>query len=260
MPVSPDTQARLFKEADARFAAQTHITRKLDPHNPLDAKWIPVWTDIYNKVNREYAGGVIAWTYDNPFTQTSLEAASILADKSAGHFADATAAASAGDHDSAASHLAAAQDSNAAAKDALRAVAALQPVTVAPELVFHAATAIGELVKGGAAQTPHDAVAAIQATQAPAAALGVHTPGDPNPLHFTMQGGAQPYPGGGGGDGGGGAPAQKKSLGLALGIAAGAVGLGILLAASTHGGGKRRSSSSGSRTLVIRRDRVYGGR
>ncbi len=162
MPVLPDTQARLFKEADARFAAQTHITRKLDPHNPLDQKWIPTWTDIYNKVNREHDAGIIVWTFEQPFAQTSLEAASILADKSAGHFADATAAASAGDHAGAAGHLAQAQDSNAAAKDALRAVAALQPVTVAPELVFHAASAIGELVKGGAAQTPHDAVAAIR--------------------------------------------------------------------------------------------------
>lgn len=42
-------------ETDARFAAQTGVTHRLDPSNPADAKLIPVWQKINGKVKAESA-------------------------------------------------------------------------------------------------------------------------------------------------------------------------------------------------------------
>jgi hypothetical protein len=63
---TPDDQARLYAETDARFAAQTGITRKLDPQNKLDAKWIGVWHDLYSKVLAQWRAGTLAYTFDHP--------------------------------------------------------------------------------------------------------------------------------------------------------------------------------------------------
>lgn len=254
MPLSHETQERLFKETDARFAAQSGITRKLDPKNPIDAKLIPEWTRIYNGVARDYNAGILAFTYDHPFVQQSLEAASMLTDKAAGHFDEALRAAASGVASGAASALASAETARKAAQVATAQAASMQPAVIDPGAV----TAAAASAFGIPPLTPHDAVTQMQVAQAPGVALGVHTQGDPNPLHFTMPGGQQGYEG----SAGGAAPKRSKAEGLA--IAAGAVGAGVLLmgliTAATSP--KRQSSggSRGSRTVVIRRDRVYGGR
>ena len=92
--MTAETQAKLYKEADARFQAQTGVVRKLDPKNPLDGKLIPVWADIYGKLLAQWKAGTIAWTFDHPVVVAALgdaTVASIAAATSMGAAAGATA-------------------------------------------------------------------------------------------------------------------------------------------------------------------------
>ena len=73
--VDPDTQRKLYAEADARFAAQSGVTRKLDPHNPVDKHLIPAWFHVYQGVLAEYGSGKIHWTTDHlPVTKAIADA------------------------------------------------------------------------------------------------------------------------------------------------------------------------------------------
>jgi hypothetical protein len=76
--ITPEIQAQLYAEADARFAAKTGITRKLDPKSALDQKQIPVWSHIYQDVLAQFQNGTIAWTYNHPAVAPLLAHASDL--------------------------------------------------------------------------------------------------------------------------------------------------------------------------------------
>ena len=66
--LTPEIQARLFHETDARFWAQSGYApgRALDPKNPTDAAMIPLWNSIYKNVHAEWAAGKLVTTYDHP--------------------------------------------------------------------------------------------------------------------------------------------------------------------------------------------------
>lgn len=64
--ISKDDLARLYHETDARFVAQTGVTRKLNPKNAIDQKWIPIWAHLFDQVRQQFLDGTIRWTYDHP--------------------------------------------------------------------------------------------------------------------------------------------------------------------------------------------------
>jgi hypothetical protein len=76
--IDPATQARLYHEADARFWGISGYQpgKKLDPHNAVDAIMAPVWQAVYNDVLAQYSAGKLVWTFDQPKTQASIDAAS----------------------------------------------------------------------------------------------------------------------------------------------------------------------------------------
>jgi hypothetical protein len=81
--IAPDVQKKLYAETDARFAAKTHVTRLLDPHNMVDRALVAIWGHIYQSVLAEYGSGKIHWTMDH------LPVAKAIADANA-HAAIAT--------------------------------------------------------------------------------------------------------------------------------------------------------------------------
>lgn len=173
--VTPEIQADLYREADARFAAQTGITRKLDPRNKLDQKWIPVWLHIYAQLHTQWQHGTIAWTHRDPVVTQALD-----------HAAHAGAAA--------ASELAAMQTAAPSTPEAVRAHAeamsvaqgeaalatgaaaaaqhAITPPTASLDLVTAArdaiARALGPAAGAAVVHGAQDTVAALQGLAAPA--------------------------------------------------------------------------------------------
>lgn len=108
MPAPPEIQTDLLHETNARFWSQTgyRVGRQLDKTNPLDAKMLPVWANIYNKILAEYRAGTVKWTYKHPRVATALATASHANASMVAHID--------------AAHQAAAQGAHAAAVDLLR--------------------------------------------------------------------------------------------------------------------------------------------
>lgn len=138
VPAHATPRGILVKEADARFAAQTHYRpgHKLDPKDPTDAKMIPVWLDIYRKVKAEDDAGKLVLTYNHPIVDQSLKDASV-ADKAAAEHLDA--AARAPDPTSQQEHVAAAADASDIAARKTHEAATMQPPTVSPAKTDEAA-------------------------------------------------------------------------------------------------------------------------
>jgi hypothetical protein len=89
--ISKDT---LQKETDALFWAQTGYKpgQKLDPANPLDKAYGPVWLDIFHKVQRAADAGTLVTTYDHPVVAQHLSDAAVANAAAAAHLDAAVAA------------------------------------------------------------------------------------------------------------------------------------------------------------------------
>jgi hypothetical protein len=122
----PDLQAQLYKEADARFAAQTAITWKLDPKSWIDQALIPIWQKIYAGVLRDYHAGVLHLSHREPVVVQSLGKASQATAAAAQH---AGAAIAAPTIDATHAHGEAAKANISAAQDHALAAAKAQPPT-----------------------------------------------------------------------------------------------------------------------------------
>lgn len=180
--IDPVSQAQLYTEANARFWAQTGYKpgQKLDASKPADKAMMPVWSDVYKKVEAQWRAGTLQLTHDHPAVVAGLtDAAHHTADAAA--YANAAAqAAAAGDHASATQHMDDAHASHGHANAAAAGAAVVQPPTVSPELANHAAHQIQSFVMNGAGQgvptgparslDGDDVVAAMQGASAPAQA------------------------------------------------------------------------------------------
>ncbi len=133
----PAPRGLLAKETDARFWAQTHYKpgQKLDPSDPSDARMIPVWNDIFQKVSAEDARGALVITYNHPVVAQNLADAQVADQVTAVHL-DAAA----GSPDPAAMQQNVGAAANAADVSAqkTREAAQLQPPTVDPQLAHGA--------------------------------------------------------------------------------------------------------------------------
>jgi len=127
----------LDREADARFYAQSGVGvgHKLDPHDPTDAKMIPLWLDIYAKVKAEDDAGKLVLTYNNPVVAQHLADAHVADMAAAVHLG---AAAGASPHE-APQHVAAASTAAKISAHKTAEAAKLQPPTISPELAHEAA-------------------------------------------------------------------------------------------------------------------------
>jgi hypothetical protein len=201
--VTPADLPALYAETDARFAVQTGITRKLDPKNPLDGKWIPVWVDLFGKVKRQFANGTIVWTHEHPGITGAISAASLAAGDAAAHLADMLTAptaegAKAAEANAKGAH-AASLDASARAAMAQAQIAAAQGAAagalrggrhegfgamlqgaggfISAELARLAARDVARGIASGeiSVRDPADAVTALQSASAPSRADAVQT-------------------------------------------------------------------------------------
>jgi hypothetical protein len=166
----------ILKEVDARFWAQTHykVGQRLDPSNPTDAKMIPVWKDIYQKVKSEDRAGNLVITYNHPVVAQNLADAKV-ADQVAATQLDA--AASASDPATAQQSVATAATASQIAAQKTREAAQLQPPSVSPPLAQDAAqktSADSTVMKPGNLVSGRDHLAREQAKGAGRKAAGVH--------------------------------------------------------------------------------------
>lgn len=147
--MTPEIQARLYKEADARFWAQTGYApgRHLDPENPVDAHMIPVWQDIYKKVHAEWASGKLVTTYDHPVVTGLLQEAAHEMAKAADALG-ASIATPPSDPIGKAAHAADSDAAHAKANAAAQKAATYQPVTASPVLANQAAMSTMTMVAG----------------------------------------------------------------------------------------------------------------
>ncbi len=202
--VTPEIQKRLYDETDARFAVQTGITRKLDPNNKIDQKFVPAWQKLYGDVLRQFQGGTLAWTYDHPGVAQAIANASAAAGQLATHLTDLATAPTNEAKAAAATNAAAAHATADAATGKAAAAQAMieagkrgaevgeaahwggrggmaEPspavAVVDPSLIRRAANEIAAEVARGVRMIEHagDAATAIQAAGAPARADAVTT-------------------------------------------------------------------------------------
>lgn len=192
--MTPEVQAELYKEADARFAAQTGVVRKLNPRNVIDQKLIPAWVDVYNKVLREWKSGKLTLTFQHPVVAALLDEARDLSNAAAAHMdAVVTAIADkASPPRRAQEHLTAAQDAHAAAAQKTEAAATHQPPTVSPAHVHEASHQVQQFVMTAGGQgvpitNGADAVAAMQATAAPGRTAVQNAPQDFGPSQYDLE-------------------------------------------------------------------------
>lgn len=132
--ISRDT---LMRETDARFFAQVKRTpgQKLDPNNPRDAAYIPVWNDIFHKVEREAREGRLVTTFDHPPVAQALQDAEVANKASAAHL-DIAAASS--DPVITQENILAAATAGLVSFQKADEAAALQPPTASPTLIEEA--------------------------------------------------------------------------------------------------------------------------
>lgn len=201
MALSPEIQAKLYAETDARFALATGVTHKIDPNNPIDQKLIPAWQDTYRKVLAQYQAGILAWTYDHPVVTSSLAAGDAAAKAAGEHLAAPVPASlswaehpagpvleagkAATDHGAAAvakveANKGAGSVIERGARHGLTPIVQLPPALPDPELVRQGAIDVAEMLNGAGAAAlgllndAGNAVAAIQVANAPAAAGKAH--------------------------------------------------------------------------------------
>lgn len=126
--VSRDT---LNKETNARFWAQTNYKpgQRLDPNNATDKAMMPVWMDIFHKVQREADAGTLVTTFDHPVVAQNLADAEVANRAAAVH---AEAAATSTDPWAVQGNTAAATTAAQIAAQKAREAAAQQPPTVSP--------------------------------------------------------------------------------------------------------------------------------
>lgn len=158
--LSPAIHDKLAKETDARFAAQTGVSRKLDPSKPLDQKLIPVWLQIEGLVYSQILNGTVVYTFDHPVVTTALADAAV---SSAAAATSMHAAATAPTIADAHAHLA---DASAHAADAsahAAKAAAVQPPSVDHALLSSAASKVRDFVAGVGSSLSSDVHAAEHA-------------------------------------------------------------------------------------------------
>jgi hypothetical protein len=126
------------QETDALFWAQTGYKpgQKLDPHDPADAKWIPVWIDTRAKVQREHDAGTLTTTYNLPPVAQKIAEAH-AADQAAAAHSDAAHASP--DPWAAQQHVDAAAAALEHSAQKTGEAAAVQPKRVSPQLTKEAA-------------------------------------------------------------------------------------------------------------------------
>lgn len=134
-PVSRDI---LNKETNARFWSQVGLRPgyKLDPKNPTDKAYIPVWKDIFKKVQAEANAGTLVTTYDHPDVAQGVSDAQVANTVAAVHV---DAAAQAADPRDVQANTAAALTAARVAAQRLRDAVRQQPPTASPQLVQEAA-------------------------------------------------------------------------------------------------------------------------
>lgn len=169
----------LYAEADARFWAQVGYKpgQKLDPKDPLDAKQIPVWKDIFNKLTaqakRDQPGPDDPfWTFRHPVVQAAIADAQAATASTAQSLDSAVEARNENRPNAQAAHLDAAQASHEAAQVATTAAAQIQPKTASHAQAKRAANETQAFVMQGAVGVPvvkrgSDAAAVMQAHAAP---------------------------------------------------------------------------------------------
>ena len=129
----------LDRETDARFWSSGYRPgQKLDPHNPNDAKMIPIWLDIFNKVQAEDAAGNLVLTYNNPVVAQHLADAHV-ADQAAAMQLDAAAAAP--PHE-VPQHVAGAATAAQISAQKAHEAAKIQPPSISPQIAHAAAQAV----------------------------------------------------------------------------------------------------------------------
>jgi hypothetical protein len=250
--ITPEIQARLYHEADARFAAKTGVTRKLDPKNAIDAKQIPVWTHIYQDVLAQYKNGTLVWTFDHPAVAPVLAQAQTMT----------TAAATGLDI---AQKTADAQAAQAAMSDAHAALAGAAGLTQLARGLVNTLTAAESPVAAAVAQGVADVALAQKAHEAAqdtahAVSTGQVTAQNTSDVVAATQGQAAASHVTGGAASAAGATdvasahgAPKLGVKQALGFVGACAFLGIAaLIASKHDKPRRRRSWRGTRSTTVR--------
>ena len=168
-------RAILNLETDARFVAQSGVTHKLNPSDPTDAALIPLWNQIFAKVQAEDAAGHLVLTYNHPVVAQNLADAHAASAAAAAHL---DAAVAAPDPTTAQQHVDAATDAANVAKQKAAAAAAVQPPSADPQ--------VAQAASANAAQQPkpkhehghgHKHVAQAQAEGAGAQVAQTQSPG-----------------------------------------------------------------------------------
>jgi len=125
------------KETDARFWAQTglKVGHKLDPSNPTDAAFIPVWNQIHAQVIAEDQAGNLHLTYNQPAAQQAIVTAAAADADTAAHLDAAKAATDPATKEAHVQAAAASQGQSAQAtaqlQQATKGTAKADPTTVA---------------------------------------------------------------------------------------------------------------------------------
>jgi hypothetical protein len=168
-------RAILNAETDARFAAQSGVTHKLNPSDPTDAALIPLWNQIFAKVQAEDAAGHLVLTYNHPVVAQNLADAHAASQAAAAHL---DAAVAAPDPATAQQHVDAATDAANVAKQKAATAASVQPPSADPQ--------VAQAASANAAQQPkpkhghghgHKHVAQAQAEGAGAQVAQTQSPG-----------------------------------------------------------------------------------
>jgi hypothetical protein len=122
------------RETDARFWSQTGYKpgQKLDPAIPTDKAMVPVWLDIFKKVQRAADAGTLVTTYDHPEVAQHLSDAAVAGRAAAAHIDSAAASP---DAKTAQDNIVAAATAQGISTQKAREAAAKQPTTVDPKLV-----------------------------------------------------------------------------------------------------------------------------
>jgi hypothetical protein len=235
-PITPQIERKLYDETDARFVAKTGITHKLDPKNAADAKLIPSWVTLYGEVKKQFLAGTLAWTHDHPAVAQSVEAA-----RAAGRaFADALSGPDPAHVAATGAPLPVTPQAHAAhaasaahAHDAATAQAAIDGAAGA--VTPHSSGFVAGLRQGaqaimGAVQSAGDAAAALQAQDAPAAAIAAPAAGTSSAAAAASEVPLAER----------GKRAKWLTPPVALGIVAGALGLGALITNAASSPAPRR--------------------
>lgn len=246
--MTPDVQKQLYAETDARFAAKTGIARKLDPGNPIDQAYQPVWMHLYNDVKTQFLKGTIVWTYNHPAVAPLLAQAQAMT----------TAAATGLD----ASQKATTQTDQAAhVADAHAALAASTAATQAvkqtiQDLIASESPAAAAVASGIADAALGQKIAAASQNVVSDVAAGKRVAGDAGDVVTAMQGaGASQHA-----SPSAASPSEPATLQhapapftakTALGIGAAVGFLGLVALATSKANTPKRHRSSSRRTTIV---------